>query len=803
MASGSLHLFCVRGSRNRPPFIVLPFVALLECRMRHNDTPSSSNVHDRNELFADVIVPRHIAKAFTYLVPSFLVNRVAVGQCVTVPFGRTMLQGAVVGLTRALPSGLSVSRLKPIASLVEGNHLSGIAPEMFVLSKRVADEYLAPWGQCLRLVTQSERRSVPVPVRFTVTQEGRDAIEQGCCPEGMRSLLTRIARRTSGLSAATIQTAANEVPRGALEFLQARQWVVRTSDGVRRKRTPFDTALTAEERETINLLPMPDPEAEALQRITKLLHPPKAGRILIHGQTDYRVSLLVSAARQVLAADRSLLVIVGEVAKADWLARILRRVTNVPVTVHHGRTQDPGIATVSKGRPQLVVGTRSAIFLGLDSMGLIWIEGEDDAALKEPREPHYHAREVAWLRAQQQGVPLVLGSAHPSSESMTAAGVELCMQQLAPARAPLVELVDLSREFAGSPISARLVAALRETLRQHERVVLFLNRKGYAGALVCRECGWVPRCVSCAVALPYYREKGRLACRYCGAGGSPPDICPTCGSSRLSPVGEGTERVELEVRRLFPDARIVRVEGASSRGSGAGRGHWQRVNSGEWDILIGTQALFQREPIPPVGLVGIVQADSGLHVPDFRAAERTYQLLVDAVSLGRSASAGGRVILQTSLPNHHVMQAIVSHDPARFYDEEIKARRLLGYPPSMHLIHLAVSGKDRLQVEQAAQKWARLLHNAASGSATPVHRTGLSSPAGSLLIPSSEGIGILGPVAATGMRPKGHVRSHIMVKGRDRAAIRTLVRDSLDAIERAYPRRTLKFSVDVDPLEMD
>ncbi|MGA6827594.1 replication restart helicase PriA [Nitrospira sp. NS4] len=772
--------------------------------MRHNDTPSTSkDAHEQNELFADVIVPRHIAKAFTYLVPSSLVNRIAVGQCVTVPFGRTMLQGAVVALTRALPSGVTVSRLKPIASLAEGNHFSGIAPEMFALSKRVADEYLAPWGQCLRLVTQSAGRSVPAPVRFTVTQEGRGAIEQGGCPEGMRSLLTRIARRASGLSAATVQTAAKDAPRGALQFLQSRQWVVRISDAVPRTRTSVKTAVIAAERETVNLPLMPDPEEEALQRIMKLLHPPKAGRILIHGQTDYRISLLVSAARQVLAADRSVLVIVGEVAKVDWMAGVLRRVTNVPVTVHHGRTQDPGIAAVPEGRPQLVVGTRSAIFRGLDPMGLIWIEGEDDAALKEPQEPHYHAREVAWLRAQQLGVPLVLGSSHPSLESMTAAGGELCTQQLAPERAPHVELVDLSREFSGSPMSARLVAALRETLQQHERVVLFLNRKGYAGALVCRECGWVPRCGSCAVALPYYREKGRLACRYCGAGVSPPDICPTCGSSRLSPVGEGTERVELEVRRLFPDARIVRIEGVSSRGAGTGRGHWQQVDSREWDILIGTQVLFQREPISPVGLVGIVQADSGLHVPDFRAAERTYQLLVDAVSLGRPASAGGRVILQTSLPNHHVMQAIVSHDPARFYDEELKTRQLLGYPPAMHLIHLAVSGKDRLQVEQAAQKWVRLLHSAASGSATPAHRTGLSSPAGSLLIPSSEGIGILGPVVATGMRPKGHVRSHIMVKGRDRAAIRTLVRDSLDAVERAYPRRILKFSVDVDPLEMD
>jgi len=525
-------------------------------------------------------------------------------------------------------------------------------------------------------------------------------------------------------------------------------------------------------------------------------------KVLLHGDTTYRVALLARAARQVLAASRSVLVIAGEVAKAEWLANVLQDILDHPVTVHHGRARQPERPAESAETPRLVVGTRSAVFLPLHAIGLIWIEGEDDTALKEPQEPRYHARDVAWLRAQQHQVPLVMGSSHPSLESMTADNVDRWTQPFKPGQAPLVELVDLSRDFSGSPISARLAAALRETLQRHERAILFLNRKGYAGALVCRECGWVPRCASCAVALPYYREKGRLTCRYCGVGAPPPDLCPTCGSSRLSPVGEGTERVELEIRRLFPDARLVRVEGAAARGAGAAKESWRQVSSGEWDILIGTQILFQREPIAPASLVGIVQADSGLHLPDFRAAERTYQLLTDAASLSHPAAAGGRVILQTALPNHHVMQSLASHDPSRFYDEELRARQLLGYPPAVHLIHLAVSGKDRLLVGQAAQQWARQLHNAA-GSAAPVQRKGSSAPAGPLLVPLSGGIGILGPVAAAGMGPKGQVRSHIMVKGQDRAALRRVVQQTLETAEQTAPGRTLKFSVDVDPLEME
>lgn len=601
----------------------------------------------------------------------------------------------------------------------------------------------------------------------------------------------------------TTQKAAKQAPRGALLRLQAQQWIVRSADGVQRKRDLAHKSSVVKHLEPIRLPLSAETDGEAWQCLRKVLEAPHSMKVLLQGDTNYRVALLARAASQVLASDRSVLVIVGEVAKAEWLAKVLQGLVNGPVTVLHGRTQDPGTPKEATEAPQLVVGTRSAIFLALHPIGLLWIEGEDDAALKEPQEPRYHAREVAWLRAQQHRIPLVMGSLHPSLETITAVGIERCVQTLGPAQTPFVELVDLSQDFSGLPISTRLSTALCETLERHERAVLFLNRKGYAGALVCRECGWVPRCTSCAVALPYYREKGQLICRYCGIGVAPPDLCPTCGSLRLSPVGKGTERVELEIRRLFPDARLVRVEGGSTRGAGASKKVWSQVYSGEWDILIGTQVLFQREPISPVGLVGIVQADSGLHLPDFRAAERTYQLLVDAVNLARPASAGGRVILQTALPNHHVMQSVAAHDPAQFYDEERRARELLGYPPAVHLIHLAVSGKDRLLVGQAAQLWAKQLHGVAAGPITAVHRKGLSSPAGSLLIPSSEGISILGPVSAVGMGPKGQVRSHIMVKGHDRVAIRRVVQLALEMVERAYPGRNLKFSVDVDPLEME
>jgi primosomal protein N' (replication factor Y) len=239
--------------------------------------------------------------------------------------------------------------------------------------------------------------------------------------------------------------------------------------------------------------------------------------------------------------------------------------------------------------------------------------------------------------------------------------------------------------------------------------------------------------------------------------------------------------VEVEARRLFPHAKIARLDGDTLRRSASARSLWEGVRSGAWDILIGTQALFQREPLPRRGLVGILHADSGLNVPDFRAAERTYQLLVDAVSLARPASAGGRVILQTRLPAHHAVQAVLSGEPNRFYNEELAARRLLSYPPACHLAGLSVSGKDLRVVETAAKQWRKNLEQSIGGQ---------------------EPVMILGPVPAMSGRPKGHHRHQMLVKAADRTLLCRGIRESVERMEREYRKGPIKFIVDVDPVEM-
>lgn len=755
----------------------------------------------RPPIFADVIVPRHLTKTFTYLVPPALASQVGVGQRVVVPFGRTTLEGAVVAVTRNPPSGVHLSQLKAISSLADSSESSGFPPGMFELSRRVAEEYIAPWGQCLRLVVPPSPAAAQPRWSYAVTPQGRLALEQGRCPADHLALLERIARRKKGLSVSTLQLSRRSNDRQSITFLESHEWIVRSESGASRR--PARPRKNEEESESPTCpFALPSPDLDVVDRILSGVRAGQATRILIEGALDYRVGIMARAAQVVLDEGRSVLIIIGEVVRAQWLAQALRETIKSSVALQVRGTSGGDVELNGRAGPQIVVGTRSAIFSPLRSVGLIWVDGDEDPAMKEPQEPHYHVREVAWMRAQLEAAFVVYGSAHPSLEVRSAREIERFAERKEPESVPHIELVDMSREFGGLPFSPPLLAALRTTLAQQDRAILFLNRRGYAGALVCRDCGWVPRCRACAVALVYYRESARLACRYCGAKEVLPETCDACGASRLSPIGEGTERIEQDVRRLFPEARIVRIDRDTVRGAASARRLWQQVRARTWDILIGTQALFQREPIAPVGLVGIVHADSGLHLPDFRAAERTYELLVDAVNLAKPASAGGRVIVQTALPMHHAMQAVAAHAPSKFYDEELQARRLLGYPPVQHLIYLTVSGKDRRQTELAAQQWVSELHKALP--VRPAARLSVPASAYQNLSadPQSQGVVVLGPVAAVGVASTGALGWHIMVKGGDREAMRAGVRRSFETMEQAYPRRACQFTVDVDPVEM-
>jgi len=740
-------------------------------------------------LYADVIVPRHIAKAFTYLVPTALTQTISIGQKVLVPFGRTILEGAVIALHTRAPKGIATANLKELHSLVNDSQDARLVPARLALSRAIAQHYVAPWGQCLRLLQSGDAHKRTSPLRYVATEPGRTRLTSETCPDHLRGMLARIAGRSRGILESTLLKSRDRDSRNTFETLKQLSWIatadspVAESDAHTYMPAPASEKEDPEDRSPHALFAaeLPEPDPLWINRITDCLKAEHPHKILLHAPWGHRVSRLIDALQRTYTTGNSAIILVGEIAKVHWLNGLLTDLTGLPIT-GLSSSGEARYRSVSQDRaPSVVIGTRSTVFAECRSVGLIWVEGEEDSAFKEPQEPRYHARDVAWIRAQTERALLVLASSHPSLESTFDPLAETHRVQPEPAHRPAIELVDLRQEPRGTLFGRRMVEGMRETMEDHAGIILFLNRKGYAHTLICRDCGWMPRCLTCAVSLGYWREAGKLACRYCGRGDRVPEGCPQCTAAHLDSIGDGTERVEAEARRLFPSAKIIRADGEKLRRTAAGRGVWEEVRSGSWDILIGTQAMFHREPLPRRGLVGILQADSGLHIPDFRAAERTYQQLDEAVGFARPASVGGRVIIQTRLPTHHAIQAVLSDDPQRFYSEELAARRLLNYPPTCHLAALSVSGKDPRTVEAAAAQWKQDLEES---------------------VREEHLLAVLGPVPTTGQRPTGSSRHQLIVKGMNRGFLCSHLRESVERLEHQYRKKKIKFIVDVDPVDM-
>ena len=460
--------------------------------------------------YADVIVPRHLAGPFTYIVPSSLRSTLRIGHRVLVPFGRSMLQGAVIALPHVLPQGLDRARLKEICSLLPEGTTPDVSSNLFQLSRQVAEQYVAPWGQCLRLVLPPAPTPRAKVTRYELTEQGRAALAaRKSCSVRARALLTRLKKNPSGLH----RSSRNLDPGSVLHDLEVRGWVREVRDLSSTSVVPPDLPTKRAHQVNYDIATrlIPDPAMSWAEPLFGALRGQGPTRVLVQAAWINRLKLLQQAVRLVLDRGQAVLIIVGEAERAQWVADLIRdeEAGIDPVCFHSGlsdQLKGERWDQIHRQIVRLVVGTRSAIFLPLTAIGAIWVEGEDDAALKEPQEPRYHARDVAWLRAQNEQAVLVLSSAHPSLETRAAVGQKgIVVQQPLPlwsqAR-PNVQVVDLRGYGRGTVLSHPLVRAIEKAVGRRAGVLLFLNRKGYAGALVCRDCGQVPRC-----------QIGRASCR--------------------------------------------------------------------------------------------------------------------------------------------------------------------------------------------------------------------------------------------------------------------------------------------------
>jgi primosomal protein N' (replication factor Y) len=509
---------------------------------------------------------------------------------------------------------------------------------------------------------------------------------------------------------------------------------------------------------------------------------------LLHGVTGSgKTEVYLRAIRSVLDAGRSAVVLVPEIALTPQLVAMFRSRVREPIAVlHSAMAQSRRRAEweeIREGRRRVVIGARSAVFAPVRDPGIFIVDEEHDGSFKQAEGFRYHARDLALLRAQREGTVAILGSATPAVETYhNALGSKLSLLSL-PERAtaqplPEVTVVDLRHDRFGpggqAYVSQVLYDAMGEVLSREGQVILFLNRRGFAPSATCTACGEPVRCPACSVALVHHRFTDRLSCHYCGHSQPVPGACPSCsaGAESLELKGPGTERIEQIVRDLFPRARTLRMDSDVASGAAA-EPILRAMREGEADVLVGTQMVTKGHDLPGVALVGVVRADLGMGMPDFRAAERTFQLLTQVAGRAGRGDAPGRVVLQTFNPEHPCLAAARQQNYGLFYGWEIGNRRSTGYPPFVHLALVRLSGRD----EQSTASAAAEVDSFVSGGPARV----------------------LGPVPSPLARLRGRYRWQLLVKARKRAHLHEALADvPLDAWAR---RKGVRIDVDVDPVD--
>jgi primosomal protein N' (replication factor Y) len=491
----------------------------------------------------------------------------------------------------------------------------------------------------------------------------------------------------------------------------------------------------------------------------------------------------IAAARQ---RNRSALVLVPEISLTHQLVDRVRARFGDAVAVLHSQL---GIGErwdewrrIARGEARLVIGARSAVFAPVCDLGVIVVDEEHDAAYKQGDGVHYHGRDVAVMRAKLAGCAIILGSATPSMESFAnAQGGRYRLLEL-PERAgarplPPVRLLDLraAGHARPDPLTPALAAALEANTAAGGQSLLFLNRRGFANFLQCVACGDPVMCPNCSVTLTLHRRWRALRCHYCDHTVAPPPRCASCGEPALAAWGVGTEQLEERLRARLPGARIGRMDRDTTRRKGSQETLLRTWSAGGLDILIGTQMITKGHDVPGVTLVGVVHADASLNVPDFRAAERTFQLLAQVAGRAGRGERAGRVLVQTLQPEHYSLQAAAAHDFRRFAVEELAARKELGYPPFTRLVLLRCEGTDAAGVERIAREAARALRERSAGSCS-----------------------VLGPAPAALERLRQRHRHHILVRGSG-AVIRRCVAAELPALRAAAHKAHVRVIVDVDP----
>ena len=575
-----------------------------------------------------------------------------------------------------------------------------------------------------------------------------------------------------------------DIPRTTLQTL-ARRGIVELTD------EPATFHLSGLKPRKLEFLFTPA-QKTTLETIIAAVDERKFLPMLLHGVTGSgKTAVYQSAMQAVLAKGRSALLLVPEIGLTPAVAADLHQIFGDEVAILHSALSDDERAEQWKrirgGDSHIVVGTRSAVFAPLPGQALIVVDEEHEHSYKQEEMPRYHARDVAVKRAKMCNAAVVLGSATPALETYYNAVqgkyrlLEL-PERIEKRSLPEVEILDMREEFQRTKkdevLSRKLVEEIVERLARHEQVMVLLNRRGYSAFVLCRECGESVQCKNCAIAMTYHKREHRLICHYCGFARPAPKTCPKCGSEYVQYLGAGSEKLEHILHGLFPQARIARLDRDTVRSREDFERMLSALHAGEIDLLVGTQMIAKGHDVANVTLVGVVGSDAALSFPDFRAAERTFQLLTQVAGRAGRGETPGKVVLQTFFPDHYAIQYAAAHDYHGFYEKEIRFRSWMHYPPFDAVSNVLVRSHNLDQ----ALAWSGILGKWFHGT-------------------KLEGVRVMGPAAAAIVRLKTEYRYHFLLKSRSRermnAALRAMLRHA--AQQRIPPNNVV---VDVDALSL-
>jgi len=741
-------------------------------------------------LLAAVAVGRPVRGEFTYLVPEQLAGRLLPGQRIRVPFGRGSALGFYLG--PAKETSAETLRLKPIERELERE--PSLPPDLVSLLRFAAGHYHYPLGEAIRTalppgLSGKDAHEEVLPEIEVVAHvlPGADPATLSNAPAQSAALSYLLA--VGGSAGLTEVVHAIPGARESLKRLEKRRWV-----RLERREVQLPTSADWDQGRPGRLT---DEQRAAVAAITSAIDSATFSAFLLHGVTGSgKTEVYLRAVEHALATDRGGLILVPEIALTPQLVGRFRSRFGAQVAVLHSGLGDRERLRywqrLRSGSLRIAVGVRSAVFAPVTQLGIIVVDEEHDPSFKQEEKLRYHARDLAVTRGQQLGATVVLGSATPSLETLENAQrgryrkLEL-HSRVDDRPLPQVSLIDLRLERPKDParltepplLSPPLFVAIREVLGRGQQAILFLNRRGHSPFLICEVCGTSLRCASCDVCLTHHLTPARVICHYCGFASSVPSRCAECRGPLLR-LGVGTERVEAEVAERFPMARVARLDRDSASSAQKLTSILTAFARREIDILLGTQMIAKGHDFPGVTLVCVLMADSSLAFPDFRAAERTFQLLTQVGGrAGRGADAG-RVMVQTYNPDAEPLQRMLVHDFDGFARAELKWRKAMAYPPFTRLVALRIEGLDPQETRTKATELAKRLARK--------------------LPPPSWGVRLLGPAPAPIRKLKGKTRWQMLLKGPSHASLAgplSVVEAFLDELP-----ASVKVAIDVDPAAM-